>query len=60
MEERELLEFVQKLDAVLERLEHMRECKELELMEIRIKRAKLEAKLREQRRTLQQLRRVGE
>ena len=47
MEEREIREAVQMCDDLIERLERLRNSKKLELMEIRITRAKLEARLRE-------------
>jgi hypothetical protein len=47
MDERKIREAVHLCDDMIERLERLRDSKKLELMEIRITRAKLEARLRE-------------
>jgi hypothetical protein len=51
MPDRETLELVQKIDELLERAERARDLVTLRLMKIRIKIAKLEAELKEKRRS---------
>ena len=51
MPDRETLELVQKIDELIERAERARDLVTLRLMKIRIKIARLEAELKEKRRS---------
>jgi hypothetical protein len=53
MQDRKVLEVVQKIDEIVERLESMRERSKFRLMEIQIKIARLKAEVRAKRGNLE-------